>query len=274
MIDEGAPSFFKLEVRRKSELSHTNTVLCMKWGTAFAAQDINLLYRSCKAYTKSTLRFICLTDDVRDLDVGIETRDIPDIGLTPAEIALRGVWRKLSLYAQELHDLGRVLFIDLDMMVVGPLDDFFAVSRGMTFQNMGDSWRRNSKSDHREGGTCIFSFDPAEEYGILQAFLENKSSHIGNYRNEQDFAFGHASSTAFWPNDYVISFKRHLCRRYGAGLFKGLRAVPEGALVIAFHGDPRPRDVAENPVWGPFPHLHCGTPALVRDYWLRFGAPV
>jgi hypothetical protein len=144
-------------------------------------------------------------------------RDIPDIGLTPAEIALPGVWRKLSLYAPELHDLGRVLFVDLDMMVVGPLDDFFAVSRGMTFQNMGDSWRRNSKSDHKEGGTCIFSFDPAEEHGILQAFLENKSNHIGNYGNEQGFAFSHTSSTVFWPNGCVISFKRHLCRRYGAG---------------------------------------------------------
>ena len=144
-------------------------------------------------------------------------RDIPDIGLTPAEIALPGVWRKLSLYAPELHDLGRVLFVDRDMMVVGPLDDFFAVSRDMTFQNMGDSWRRNSKSDHKEGGTCIFSFDPAEEHGILQAFLENKSNHIGNYGNEQGFAFSHTSSTVFWPNGCVISFKRHLCRRYGAG---------------------------------------------------------
>lgn len=246
----------------------------MKWGNAFAAQDINLLYRACKAHTKGSLRFICLTDDVRGLDAGIETRDIPDIGLTPAEISLPGVWRKLSLYAPELHDLGRVLFIDLDMMVVGPLDDFFAVSRGVTFLNTGDSWRRLAKSDHFEGGTGIFSFDPAEEYGILQAFLENKSYHIGHYRNEQDFAFSHASSTAFWPKECVINFKRHLCRRYGAGLFKGLRAVPEGTSVIAFHGDPRPRDVAESLVWGPFPHLHCGTPALVREYWQRFGAPV
>lgn len=246
------------------------TVLCIKWGTAFGAEDVNVLHRACRTHTNQDLRFVCLTDNPLGLDNEIEVREIPDIGLTLQDISRPGVWRKLSLYAPQLHDLGRVLFIDLDMMIVGPLDPFFEPSEGVTFLNMGDSWRRNPKSDHTEGGTAIFSYNPAEEHPVLLAFLSDPQRHMAEFHNEQDFVFAHASKTALWPEGRVISFKRHLCRRFGAGLLVGLRSVPAGVSVIAFHGKPRPRDVLSKKVWGPFPHFHRGLPLLLKDYWKRF----
>lgn len=254
-------------------MTQTPTILSIKWGTAFSAGDVNRLHRAARAHTTGPLRFICLTDNIDGLDPQIETRDIPDIGLTPLDWKRPGVWRKLSLYAPDLHDLGRVLFVDLDMMIVGSLDPFFDVTTGVVFLNTGDSWRRNPTSDHTEGGTGIFSFDPAAEHLILQSFQADPARHMDSFHNEQDFAFAHASATALWPEGRVISFKRHLCHRYGAGLFRPIRPVPATASVIAFHGDPRPADVKDNAIWGPFPHVHAGTPALINDYWGRFSGP-
>lgn len=251
---------------------HKPTVLSIKWGTAFSALDVNLLYRACRANTSSKLRFVCLTDDGRGLDPDIEIRDIPDIGLTPEDWKRPGVWRKLSLYAPELHDLGRVLFIDLDMMIFGSLDPFFGMQHGVFFLNTGDSWCKNPMSNHTEGGTAIFSFDPSTEGGVLEAFQTNPAVHMDNFHNEQDFVFAHVTCTKFWPEGQVISFKRHLCRRYGIGLAQPIHPVPEGTSVIAFHGNPRPRDVKDNFLWGRFPHIHAGTPVELKTYWQKYSA--
>jgi len=226
-------------------MPHSPTILSIKWGNLFTAQDVNMLHRACRDCVTGDLRFVCLTDDAAGLDDRIEHRAIPDIGLSPQDFKRPGVWRKLSLYAPELHDLGRCLFIDLDMLIVGCLDPFFAPQPGVIFLNTGDSWRPHPESDHKEGGTGIFNFDPATEYPVLQAFQEAPQAHMDEFHNEQDFVFALASKRDFWREGRVISFKRHLCHRFGLGLLRGPRPVPEGAAVVAFHGSPRPRDVME-----------------------------
>lgn len=246
------------------------TILSIKWGTAFDAMDVNRLHRAARAQTTGDLRFICLTDDGTGLDDGIEVRDIPDIGLSEADIRRPGVWRKLSLYAPALHDLGRVLFVDLDMLIIGSLDGFFAPQEGVVMLNTGPSWRPAPRDPRTEPGTGIFSFDPAGEHQILAAFLADPQGHMARFHNEQDFVAAHASQVSLWPEGQVISFKRHLCRRLGLGLLRAPRAVPAGAAVVAFHGTPRPADTMTRPVWGPFPHVHAGRPPLVADYWARY----
>ena len=248
-----------------------HTVLTIKWGTAFGARDVNMLFRACSANSHHQLKFVCLTDDAGGLAPQIEVRPIPDIGLTPSEISHRGVWRKLSLFSQDIADLGRVLFLDLDMLIVGDLSTFFETSEGVTFQNMGESWRREPRSDAKDTGTCIFSFDTRREASVLDAFLSDKSANIDAWKNEQEFVGAHVSQAFYWPEGQVISFKRHLCRRNGTGLFTAPARPPPCTSVVAFHGTPRPADTMEKTVWGAFPHLHKGRVSWIEDYFRRFG---
>ena len=249
-----------------------HVVICIKWGTIFGADDVNMLFRACREHSPTPLRFICLTDNSDGLADGVEAWQIPDIGLSPEEWSRPGVWPKLSLFSPELASLGRVLFLDLDMMVVGDLSPFFTPTQGVVFQNMGDSWRPSPKSDSRETGSCIFSYDPGAEQRVLDVFLADKQDAMARWRNEQDFVGAHVSKADYWPEGLVVSFKRHLCHRNGAGIFLKPLSPPRTASVVAFHGTPRPRETMKKLIWGPPPHIHVGKAPWVSEYFHQFGA--
>ncbi|MGB0903172.1 hypothetical protein [Halocynthiibacter sp.] len=247
------------------------TILCIKWGTAFDASEVNLLYRACRDNVPGELRFVCLTDNRDGLLDGIEAREIPDIGLAPAAWKLPGVWRKLSLFSDEISDLGRVLFIDLDMMIVGDLQPFFDQVEGSRFLNVGKSWYPGKEGLEKEVGTGVYSYDIGENAHVLTAFVQDMEGHMQNWQNEQDFVGAHADAPSYWPEGLVLSFKRHLCHRYGKGLFVAPSAPPASARIIAFHGNPRPVDTVKQTIWGPAPHWHAGTPNWIIEYRQRYG---
>lgn len=244
-------------------------VLCMRWGRVYGPDYVNVLHAACRANLTGPFRFVCLTDDATGFDRGIEAFPIPDIGLTQAEWKAPGVWPKLAIYVRDLHGLrGRALFIDLDMAVMGPLDAMFAEEAPFIFTDMGQDWR---PSEPRVTGTCLFAFDIGAETQILDAFLADKAKAMRDFQNEQDFAGAHARGVAFWPSGWVISFKRHLVHRYSRDLILPPRTPPVSAKVVAFHGDPRPRDLLRRGVWGNFPHLGRGPVPWLRNYWTKNG---
>lgn len=247
------------------------TILCIKWGTAFDATEVNLLFRACRANVTGEMRFVCLTDERDGLIEGIEVRDIPDIGLDPSAWYSPGVWRKISLFSPELADLGRVLFIDLDMMIMGNLNPFFDTINGCRFLNVGDSWRPHPTNQHQEVGTGVFSFDVSANIHVLDTFNKNRDSHMQRWPNEQAFVGAHADTPSYWAEGLVLSFKRHLCFRYGKGVFAKLAPPPVDTAIVAFHGRPRPIDTMEKPIWGAFPHLHIGQPQWIKQYRLKYG---
>lgn len=252
-------------------------VLCMKWGHVFGADYVNVLYNAAKANLSGAFRFVCLTDDNTGFLPGIEALPIPDIGLTEAQWYTRGVWPKLALYVANLHGLsGRCLFIDLDMMVIGPLDEMFSYGAGVIAFDVGENMRPGITTAPPEVGTGLLAFDIGAETQILNAFQDDPTAAMQAYQNEQDFVGAHASQIGFWPLDWVISFKRHLRQPIGLDLFLQPRQPPAGTRVLAFHGTPRPVDlIPERPgFWDRFPHLGHGQVRYVADYWQSHGGQI
>jgi hypothetical protein len=246
----------------------------MKWGTLFPADYVNVLYRAVTAHLKPGFKFVCLTDRTEGLDSGISTAPIPDIGLTPAQVKAPGVWRKLALFHPDVAALGtgaRALFIDLDMMILGPMDEFFSQREGLIAQDMGEGWRPRPRRDATtEPGTCVFAFTLGEQQHILQAFQADISGAMSRFQNEQDFVAAHAAGLSLWPSGMVISFKRHLVHRFGIDLLVPPRPPEPGPAILAFHGDPRPSDLLRAGIWGRFPHVGWGPVRWVNEYWRRW----
>jgi hypothetical protein len=246
-------------------------VLCMKWGTVFPADYANVLFRAVTAHLAPGFRFICLTDRTDGLDAGIVTSPIPDIGLTPAQIRAPGVWRKLALFHPDVAALApdaRALVIDLDMIILGPLDPFFAAEGGIILLDTGHAWREREPV---QPSTGVFSFTPGEQGHILAAFQADSAGAMARFHNEQDFVAAHATGLTLWPTGMVISFKRHLVRLYGRDLILPPPAPVSGPAILAFHGDPRPADLIRAGIWGRFPHLGRGHVGWARDYWTGYG---
>lgn len=246
-------------------------VLCMKWGTLFPADYVNVMFRAVSAHLAPGFRFVCLTDRAERLVPGIETAAIPDIGLTSEQIRAPGVWRKLALFHPDVAALApgaRALVIDLDMMILGPLEPFFEAQDGIILLDTGHDWR---KREPVQPSTGVFAFTLGEQQQILQKFQSDPDRAMTTFRNEQDFVAARAKSLSLWPTGAVVSFKRHFVRRFSRDLFLPPRAPAPGPAILAFHGDPRPADLLQTGIWGQFPHLGRGPVAWVRDYWTGYG---
>lgn len=258
-------------------MSQRPTIVTMKWGTLFGPDYVNVLFRACRAASKMAFDFVCFTENAEGLDPEIIVKPLPQIGLAPEEWYQRGVWPKLALYKAELEGLrGRCLFIDLDMMVLSDLDAFLTNDAPFITTDMGKSWYPGMARSNPEPGTCIFAFNFGEQTAILDAFLADKAGAKQKFQNEQDFAGAHASSMDFWPEGWVISFKRWLRRPIGLDLILPPKRPPESAKILAFHGDPRPIDLMQPGLnfWDNFPHMGHGQVDWVVDYWTRNGGKI
>lgn len=243
------------------------TILCMKWGTLYGPEYVNVLYAAAKKATENPVRFVCLTDNPAGLAPGIEHFPIPDIGLRPEHFR-GGGWPKFAVFKRDLYGLtGRALFIDLDMVVLRDLDALFDRPEPLITTDMGPNWKPKHGTGAPEVGTCIFAFTLGEQQHLIDGLLADLDRIVRETRYEQTAIGVLAKTMAFWPPDWVISFKRHLRRPIGIDLVMEPKAPPASAKVLAFHGTPRPHELVRRGWWGKAPHVGRGPVSWMADYW-------
>jgi len=97
----------------------------MKWGTRYSARYVHLLARSVRRHLRLPHRFLCLTDDATGIHADIETAPLPPFDPATGYIPEHG-WPKLAMFAPGYCNLeGKVLFLDLDVIILDALDPLF-----------------------------------------------------------------------------------------------------------------------------------------------------
>lgn len=249
-------------------------VLCMKWGALYPAEYVNVLYRAVCKNLEKPFRFVCLTDDASGLIDGIEHFRLPDEELKDWHWEVSGIWPKLILFRKDLYGLsGRCLFIDLDMVISNSLEPFFEYNAPMVTTDMGPNWKPGFGDLPKEAGTCIFAFDIGEQSQIYEGFINNDREVTAKYPLEQDWVHAAATSMDYWPDGWVVSFKRFLRRPVGLDLFMEPKDPGDVVKVLAFHGEPRPIDLL-NPKWGKFPHSGRRPVSWMVKYWVENGGKI
>ena len=165
-------------------------------------------------------RFVCFTDNPEGLTEGIIAKPLPVDGLT-------GWWNKLALFMEGVFDKGdRVLYFDLDTVIVSKLDDIAAYDG--PFAILRDYYRPKGYQSSVmawEAGTNTEIWSEWERHGRPeieggdQAWIED---------------FNAVFLQEMFPHNFV-SYKVH-CQH----------GIPRGARVVVFHGNPRPHEVAGN----------------------------
>lgn len=246
-------------------------VLCMKWGTLYPADYVNVLYRAVCDNLQKPFRFVCLTDDATGFDEGIEHFPIPDMGLQECHWK-HGCWAKLSLFSADLYGLkGRALFIDLDTVICGPLDDMFDHPAPFVGIDTGPNWKDGSQNNRAVLGTGVFAYTIGAHPDLLEKFNADRDRFVARDVLEQIYIEKEIGPIAYWPYDLVPSFKYHLRHRYSLDLLISPRPPGLEARMLAFHGDPRPIDLIRRKIWGVFPHLGRGPVKWFADYWKGYG---
>lgn len=225
----------------------TINIVCIKWGTPFPAEEVNILYRAAKRNTQQKLRFFCLTDEPSGLDPDIE---VLDLGVEPfAEQMMAGAkntdaggakLRKVSMFNPSLYpDLdGPLIGLDIDVAITGNIDPLFDYEPGKIL--MAKPFKKNlARPTHGEGS--VIRFDP-KLHPFLYEMMATEPAKMANraYGSEQSYtsrvAFERGLLRHFpWP--MVVSFKRH-CRPVRPLNLLFEPKMPRDARIVCFHGSP------------------------------------
>lgn len=244
-------------------------VLCMKWGTLYPAEYVNVLYRACRAHITGDFRFVCLTGEGDGLLPEVEVFPIPDIGLEHRHY-YHGAWPKIAVFLERLYDLsGRCLFIDLDTVIWDSLDPLFEVPGPLVAI---DNARWTNESVPRTMSS-VFAFDIGSLGHVVTQLQADRDRLIAHHDIEQEYLHHAVEGIQYWPQAWLVSFKHHLRRPLLVDRFFPPLAPPPGVRFVVFHGRPRPVDLVRPPKgnWDRFPHYGSGAVAWMKDYWIRHG---
>ncbi len=256
-----------------SDANSKYVVMCMKWGTLYGPDYVNVLYRAVCDHLDAVFRFVCLTDNSDGVDENVECFPIPDMNLEQGNFGFGG-WPKLSVFKEDLYGLeGRCLFIDLDSIIVGDLKPMLEKEGGICvireWRRFADYFRRRQVN----GATGVFTFTLGSQSYLYDLFVSDPVKATSDFRSEQRFVTAYAKDMQFWPHPWVISFKRHLLAAPLLNRFiKPANPGPD-VKIVAFHGDPRPIHVVsdKNQPWGKWSRYGRGAVPFVRNYWLKYG---
>jgi len=218
--------------------------VCMKWGSLYGAEYVNRLYAMVRANSFGEIRFVCMTDNVDGIRDEVELMPCPDIALPSSHI--NRPWRKVSLFGDSARLFGLAgdwLFLDLDLVVTGNLDDFFEYKPEEPFVVMVN-WTQPGSGI---GNTSCYRFRVGSATELLANLEHDPMPLIKKYTNSQTYISKNIRRKAFWPDDWCALFKVH-CLPPWPRRFWMEPTIPQGAHIVAFPGNPNPHEALDG-VW-------------------------
>ena len=152
-------------------------VLCAKWGTKYGADYINRLYAGVAKHLSRPFRFVCATNEPDGIRPEVECAPL-DANPHVKNRGWPNIHAKLTLFRRGFADLeGPTLFLDVDVLVTGPLDKFFEYHPG-DFCIIHNWVERRKALFHRPkiGNSSCFRFDAGSDaaHGVYECFLRDK----------------------------------------------------------------------------------------------------
>ena len=207
-------------------------VVCISWGPKYGPPYVNRLYAGVARNLTPPFSFTCFTDTPEGLRPEVRAEPLP-----PLDVAMptgtKGIWPKARLWGERLGGLaGPVLFMDLDLVVVGSLDDFF--SYGAPGEVI---LARNPNTPmERLGQTSLFRFPVGKLLPLQERFLADPQAVADTFRFEQRYVTREApGGVRFWPSPWVRHFRVHCVRTFPLNYALPPR-LPRGARVVIFPG--------------------------------------
>ena len=212
------------------------TVLCMKWGSKYGPEYVNRLYAMVARRLGQPFRFVCLTDDPAGVGPDVACAPLPR--LPPLAQPKERGWLKIGSFAPEVAELApsATLYLDLDVVITGPLDDFFRGPEGFP---MIRDWYHPLRV---VGNSSVYRYRPAERVDIFESFCRDADAIVGRFRNEQEFLTDYLvqrGELSFWPKAWCPSYRVGCLPLWPARLWEAPRR-PNDARIIVFHGEPKP----------------------------------
>lgn len=196
----------------------TTVASVLRSGGEYTPDHVRALRFGVGAHLREPHRFVCLSDV-----------DVPGVRVSPLLApAWPGWWSKIALFSPG-RLTGRVLYIDLDSVVVGDLSEIAAYAG--PFAMLSDFYR----PERPASGVMAWEADCPEALAVWRAFTRDPAAAMRTAGGDQGFIREVLGDEVARLQDafpgQLVSFKAHC----GAG-------VPEGARLVCYHGRPKPWD--------------------------------
>lgn len=250
-------------------------VLCLKWGTYYGPEYVNRLYAGVRKHLHRPFRFVCVTDDPTGLIDGIDAQPFPEP--PPGwKLFWPNIFVKLLVFKDGFANLvGPTLFLDIDQIITGDLDPFFDYepTKFCIIHNWVERRKRIFRKLPDIGNSSCFRFEAGTMNRVYEQFVREQNVAVDrkHFPTEQAY-MTHAvglANIAWWPNDFVKSFKRSCTRIFPLNLF--LPPKPVKARILCFHGSPNMQQAidgfTENYGKSVRIHLRCRPAKWVEALW-------
>ena len=189
------------------------TVVCVKAGTKYDPDYVNRLAAMVRRNTSRKIRIVCFTDDATGLESGVEARPLPVAGL-------QGWWNKVALFGETLPGVsGRVLYLDLDVVITGALDPLLDHSGRFVIMD----------NDYVPGfNSSVMLFEVCAQPDVWRRFSVEETAHIGG---DQDWMALMVPDAELWPDGWCVPYR-----------LRAAAQPPPETKVVVFSGRPNPHE--------------------------------
>lgn len=191
-------------------------------GDKYHDDEVFILREQVAKHLRQSHRFQCLAD-----------RDIPGINCVVPEENWPGWYAKLLLFR---YATGFNLYLDLDCVVVGPLDGL--ISRALSMpKNWGQSGFGGCQSSVMAWGVPYWSIPDGFNPGLIEPPTEGNCGLYMGMHGDQEYLtsiYGNPGGGRIHAMQGIYSYKYH-CQD----------GPPADASVICFHGNPKPDQVQD-----------------------------
>jgi hypothetical protein len=213
------------------------TICCLKKGNKYGPGYVNILEWMVRRNVVSTpYDFVCFTDDA----AGIR----PEIRTEPLPFDAPEWWGKMGLYMPAIPGIHteRLLFLDLDVVIIGPLDELMRYESdfAMARDEPAGAFPPGDKRD-RAGNSSVILLRVGAAAQIWKRYKEKGHAGYGPYGDQEWVNREFPGLAELLPERFVQSYKLHKLAGEDA----------PNCDVVMFHGLPKPPD--------------CG--GWVKEYW-------
>ena len=207
------------------------TFLWGDWGDGLGERYVRTLQKAVEKNLDIPHRFICLSD--REID-GIQTYPI----YPPSKL---GNLVKLAIYNDYYQFNGRVMLMDLDMVVTGSLNEIASydgeIAARAAFRTREAVWIP-------DGDMTILNLTSSRQRQIWK-YITNSISKIESRTQGAERKFYKQFYTKIFPQiDFIQELFPEQLQSYKQD---GVRTsgLPKNARIVSFHGRPKPHQVAD-----------------------------
>jgi hypothetical protein len=219
------------------------TVMCVRFGTGYGREYVEKLRNMVSRNLTVTYEFVCLTDDNHPIE------GVRSIVQKNAQYRKQW-WHKLHMFDPDLPLSGRILYFDLDVVIVKCIDKLVS-NIGNNFFGIRD-FNRKFHPNWQQLNSSAMSWIHGSQNEVYEKFIKN-SNDAFRLHGDQDWIWRVAKNRIhFWNDLWIQSYKweirqrEDLVSRDGRRGFKTVKndiIVDNECCVAVFHGNPNPADV-------------------------------